>query len=97
MKRRVRKKLYKRHLFNVAIDVSQLHDWRRRLLESDCDVRYRLDHDSPKNVQVFEKDALKQHRLIYIVSKVSTVNDRKYTYDAKWDGLCTVAFRLRGA
>ena len=94
MKRRIKKKLYREHLNDVALDVSQSSAWRRKLFDSDYGVAFRLDYESLDGVPVFQKEELKKHGLAYRVFKVPHVYDRKHGYDAELDGPCVVAFRF---
>src|ERR1044072_5302841 len=97
MKRRIRKKLYREDLDDVALDVSQSSTWRRTLFDSEYGVAFRLDYESLGGGPDFRQEGLKKPGLSYRVFKVQHVYDRQHGYNTERDGPCVVAFCFESA
>jgi hypothetical protein len=66
MKRRLRKKLHRRYLFDVVADVSQLPHWRRRLFAA-VDAVCEIDALHCDHLPASLARTIRRHRLSYSV------------------------------
>ena len=69
LKKKSKLKLYKRHIADVVIDISQVEYWRQRLFSERYDKKFLISSDS-ENIPKFLKNVLLGHSLQFLVSKV---------------------------
>jgi len=70
MKKKSRCKYYKKHIFDIVVDISQLDCWRNHLHENDYNYKYIIAHNSELDIPKYLQNILIGHNLKFYVSKV---------------------------
>ncbi len=88
MNKRIRRKIHKRILYDVLIEVSISHHWRELLFKSKDGEKFLIDSQSPTTEPSLKRlhRSLARYNLKYFVSKVSK-EDEPQRANHKWDDL----------
>lgn len=72
LNRRLRKKIHKKYLEDVTLEVSMSKIWRNRLFESDYEEGYLLSIENKNDIPQYLAKIFNMYNLKYIVTKVKS-------------------------
>ena len=92
MNKRIRKKIYKKHIVDIAIDITLEASWRKKIFDGEYNKTF--DIDCKAVISTLTEKALRRYSLIYQVCKIP-LSEEGERIAREYNNPCTVTFKFQ--